>query len=136
MNSAQLENLELSATGNLGRREMRCQLAMADIYKCAGLLPSRLEIPEGPRDAGRWANRSQFREWLEGEGAKYFHEVPAPAQPGDLLCFRLGHVEHHVAILLSGGRLVHVFGTHGVQIAPCIPDAWAKRLGSIWRIKS
>lgn len=129
----QLQRIETAAECMAGIKEQRCQVAMASIYILADLLPRDVSIPEGPRDASRWANRSLFREWLEGAGEAYFQEVPAPAQPGDLLCFRLGHVEHHVAILLSGGRLVHVFGNHGVQIAPCIPDAWAKRLGSIWR---
>lgn len=133
---AQLQRIEVAAEVYNTTPETRCQVAMANIYKIAGLLPFDLPIPEGPRDAGRWANRSQFRDWLDGEGAKYFQEVPAPAEPGDLLCFRLGHIEHHVAILLGGGRLVHVFGNHGVQIAPCIPDAWAKRLGSIWRLRT
>lgn len=133
MTPAQLHVLDLAAIAACGRKEMRCQVAMADIYKMAGLLPPELEIPLGPRSAARWANRSQFRDWLEGPAAAYFERVESPAEPGDLLCFRLGHIEHHVAILLPGGRLVHVFGTHGVKIAPCIPTEWAQRIGSIWR---
>ena len=69
--------------------------------------------------------------WVEESG--YFETVTEPL-PGDLLGFRLGHTLHHVAIMLTGGRMVHVFGAHGVQIAPCIPTAWAKRLEKIWRL--
>lgn len=135
MTPQQLSALEAAAAAALGRPESRCQVAMSAVYQAAGLLPASIEVPDGPRDAARWANRSLFRDWLTGAGAAYFHEVqPAEAEAGDLLCFRLGHVEHHVAILLTGGRLVHVFGPHGVQIAPCIPTPWAKRLSSVWRL--
>jgi hypothetical protein len=129
----QLEELEISAWGNRGRPEMRCQVAMADIYKAAGLLPSDLAIPNGPRDWSRAQGSSLIVEWLEQ--CPHFERVTAGQEsPGDLLVFRLGHAPHHVAILLSRGRLVHVFGHHGVQTAPCIPDAWAKRIHSVWRI--
>ncbi|MDI1336301.1 MAG: NlpC/P60 family protein [Lacunisphaera sp.] len=129
---AQLLMLEEAATAAIGRKEMRCQFAMSDLYKAAALLPADLEIPNGPRDWSRSQGRSLIREWLEE--SPQFALVDAPAQPGDLLVFRLGHTPHHVAILLGEGRMVHVFGEHGVQIAPCIPTPWAKRIDSIWRL--
>jgi len=132
---AQLDALEAAAEAAKNRKELRCQFGMGDVYKEAGLLPCALAIPEGPRDAARWGNRSMFRDWLEGPGCAYFTEVLPPALPGDLLCFNLGHFEHHVAVMLRGGRLLHVFGVHGLQIAPCIPAPWAKRLSSIWRLR-
>lgn len=128
----QLAALEAAALAAQGRPEIRCQIAMAEIYFAADLLP-RLEIPTGSRDWARSQGRSLIAPWVEACG--YFDPVPAPALPGDLLGFRLGHTLHHVAIQLSGGRLVHVFGGHGVMIAPCIPDAWARRLEKIWRLK-
>jgi cell wall-associated NlpC family hydrolase len=124
--------LEEAAAAACGRKEMRCQVAMADLYKAAGLLPADLEIPNGPRDWARAQGRSLIKEWLAQSA--HFVEVPAPALPGDLLVFRLGHSPHHVAIQLDGGRMAHVFGEHGVQIAPCIPAPWAKRIDSIWRL--
>lgn len=132
---AQLSQLEAAAFAAVGRKESRCQFAMADLYKEVGLLPSDLAIPERARDAARWSNTSFIREWLEGAGAEYFAEVAKPAIAGDLLLFRLGHVDHHVAMMLGGGRFVHVFGEHGVQIADCMPTPWAKRLSSVWRIR-
>jgi cell wall-associated NlpC family hydrolase len=135
MTPAQIDALEAAAAAAHGRKELRCQCGMADVYKAAALLPADLAIPEGPRDAARWGNTSIFREWLEGPGSAYFREVLPPPLPGDLLCFSLGRIEHHVAILLRDGRLVHVFGLHGLQIAPCIPAPWAKRLSSIWRLR-
>lgn len=133
MNADQLHRLETCALADRGRKEMRCQVAMADLYKAAFLLPQDVAIPNGNRNHSRFSGQSLIREWLEGSG--YFTELPATdAQPGDLLVFRLGHSPHHVAILLGGGKLVHVFGEHGVQVAPCIPAQWAKRLDSAWRI--
>jgi hypothetical protein len=128
----QLISLEGAALAAVGQPEMRCQVAMAGLYKAAGLLPESLEIPNGPRDWSRAQGSSLIVEWLEQ--SEHFSRVDGPAEAGDLVVFRLGHSPHHVAIQLAGGRLVHVFGQHGVQIAPCIPTAWAKRIDSIWRI--
>lgn len=128
----QLVALEGAALAAVGRPETRCQMAMADIYKAAGLLPQDLEIPEGNRDWARTQGRSLITPWVEGCG--FFVAVEEAPQAGDLLGFRLGHTLHHVALMLSGGRMVHVFGGHGVQIAVCIPTPWAKRLEKIWRL--
>ncbi|MDP2227107.1 MAG: NlpC/P60 family protein [Moraxellaceae bacterium] len=132
ISAAQLLMIEEAAAAAEGRREMRCQLAMADIYKAAGLLPPGLEIPNGDRNWAKSQGRSLIKDWLEQ--SPFFVLVPPPAQPGDLLCFRLGHTPHHVAIQLAGGRMVHVFSEHGVRIAPAIPTPWAKRIDSIWRL--
>ena len=134
LSPAQLAALESAALAAVGTPEMRCQVAMVDIYKSAGLLPADFHAPLGDADWARTQERSLIAEGVAGCG--YFCEVEAPAQPGDLLGFRLGHTLHHVAISLGGGRMVHVFGAHGVQIAPCIPAPWAKRLEKIWRIKA
>ena len=137
MTPSQYNNLEEEAARAVGRAEMRCQFAMADIYKAAGLLPRGVEIPDGPRDLARFSGSGLIVEWLAdpGAGGAYFDKV-AEAAPGDLLCFQLGRIPHHVAISLVGGRLVHVFGRHGIQIAACIPPEWARRIHSAWRIKT
>lgn len=133
LTTQQLAALESAAAAAKGRREMRCQLAMADIYKAAGLLPADLAIPEGERDWARAHGRSLIEPWVD---ACHHFEPIAAVEPGALLGFRLGHTMHHVAIALQGGRMVHVFGEHGVQIAPCIPTPWAKRLARMWRLRS
>ncbi len=125
--------LEAAALEATGRPELRCQIAMADLYKQAGLLPLELEIPTGSRNWARSQGVSLITPFVESCG--FFQAVEEPAQPGDLLGFRLGHTLHHVAIQLGGGRMVHVFGEHGVQIAVCIPTPWAQRLAKIWRLK-
>jgi len=130
----QLARIEQAAALMENEPEMRCQVAMANIYKVAGLLPKDLEIPNGDRDWAQSQGRSLIEPWVESSG--FFQRVDGPAEAGDLLGFRLGHTLHHVAIQLGGGRLVHVFGGHGVKIAVCIPSAWAKRLERVWRIKA
>lgn len=128
----QLSALEAAAIAADGRPEHRCQVGMAEIYKVAGLLPPGLEIPAGDRDWARAQGRSLIEPWVDGCG--YFERIEA-VEPGALVGFRLGHTMHHVAISLEGGRLAHVFGHHGVKIAPCIPAEWAKRIARIWRIR-
>lgn len=128
----QLAALEAAAAAADGRPEHRCQIGMAGIYKAAGLLPAALEIPDGDRDWARAQGRSLIEPWVDGCG--YFEPI-ATVEPGALIGFRLGHTVHHVAIALEGGRLAHVFGHHGVKIAPCIPAEWAKRIERIWRIR-
>lgn len=135
LTAEQISAIDAAALAVESRREMRCQIGIADALKLAGLLPKELAIPEGPRDASRWSGRSLFREWLEGEGSAYFEEVDGSADPGDLVVFRLGHSAHHGGLMLSGGRLLHVFGEHGLRIAPCVPTAWAKRIDSTWRLR-
>lgn len=129
---AQLSALESAAADAIGRKEMRCQVAMADIFKAAGLLPADLAIPSGDRDWARAQGRSLIEPWVDA--CPFFESIAAP-EPGALLGFRLGHTLHHVAIALHAGRMVHVFGEHGVQIAPCIPLPWERRLARQWRVK-
>lgn len=129
----QLVALETAALEAVGRPEMRCHVAMADIYKRAGLLPEALAIPDGNRDWARAEGRSLIDPWVSSCG--FFDEVDGPLEAGDLLGFRLGRIIHHVSIQLTGGRIVHVFGVHGICIAPTIPAEWAKRLTKVWRLK-
>jgi cell wall-associated NlpC family hydrolase len=133
MNAAQLTLLELAAQAAIGRREAHCQVAMADIYKAAGLMPATVDIPSGSRDWARAQGRELIAPWVDGSGL--FEQITT-IEPGALLGFRLGHTLHHVAIALSGGRMVHVAGDHGIQIAACIPAPWAQRMERIWRFKA
>lgn len=133
MTPAQLQAIEDAAAAAVGGPERRCQVVCANIYKAADLLPADLEIPNGNRDWAATEGRSLIAPWVESCG--YFVEVETP-EPGDLLGFRLGRVLHHVAISLFGGRMIHVFGAHGAQVAVAIPDPWLKRLEKVWRIKA
>ena len=108
-----------------------CHLLPAEIYFEAGAM-ERIPIPEGSAGWASSQNTSLMVDWVERSGL--FEEVKTPAA-GDLLGFRLGHVVHHMGVMLSGGRMVHAVRTHGVQIASNIPGGWSKRLEKIWRLK-
>lgn len=133
LSAEQLDRIETAAAAYERTPEIRCQVAMANIYKIAGLLPMDLPIPTGDRDWARSQGCSLIEPWVEGCG--YFTRIDA-IEPGALLGFRLGHTLHHVAIALARGRMAHVFGEHGVRIAPCMPTEWAKRLERTWRIRT
>lgn len=138
-----LAALEATATAAVDRPELHCQIAMADVYKAAGLLPADLAIPAGARDWSRSQGKSLMLPWLDA--CPNFERIAADktgvaalavAKPGDLLCFNLAHAPHHVAILLAGGRLVHVYSQLGIKIGPCVPMPWAQRLAAVYRPKA
>jgi cell wall-associated NlpC family hydrolase len=133
MTPEQYNVLEEKATAAVGHPDASCQIAMANIYKAAGLMAPEVAIPDGDRSWAQTQGRSLIAEWVDGSG---LFESIDEIEPGALIGFKLGHTLHHVAIALSGGRMVHVFGVHGVQIAACIPHEWQKRVGRIWRIKA
>lgn len=133
MNAEQLQRLESAAVAAVGKSTEKCHVAMADIYKAAGLMPDAIAIPDGSRDWARAQGRGLIEPWVDGSGL--FDSIAA-VEPGALIGFRLGHCLHHVGIALPGGRMVHVFFPHGVRIAPAIPDPWKQRIAKIWRIKT
>lgn len=131
-NPAKVAALEQAALDLSGYPEIRCQIAMGELYARAGWLPADLHIPTGSRDWAKTQGRSLIAEWVDTSGL--FAAVPIELiEVGDLLGFRLGHTLHHVAVQLQGGRMAHVFGVHGLQLAPCIPSPWVKRLARAWR---
>lgn len=132
ISSEKLQAIEAAAEAMVNAPELRCQVAMAEIYKRAGLLPQELLIPSGTRSWARAQGRSLIVPWLDA--SPYFERVEDP-QPGDIVAFLVDHTPHHVCILLSGGRFVHVYGFHGVKIAPAMPDAWRDAIAGAWRIK-
>lgn len=109
-----------------------CHQLVAAVYCDAGWLP-KLTLPGG---SPRWAsgsNRSLIEDWLDGkEGREYFSPDGTPESPGTLLGFRIGHCVHHLAIALSGGRIVHCVQGHGVSIVEGIPSVWMRRLVRAW----
>lgn len=109
-----------------------CHKLAAAIYSDAGWL--HLNPPDGVATAARWANRSPILDWLRDDGFEYFEELQ-PTQdlrPGDLMLIKVGHVAHHLALLLPGNQAVHVTHQHGVQIVPILP-VWRRLLAHVFR---
>lgn len=122
--------MDNSATIGVG---VCCHRLVAHIYCSAGWTPD-LDVPGGSGGWARYANVSLMRRWLDSElGRAWFLPVPAgtSAEPGDMCLFRCGHVEHHLAVILSANRFVHAPHS-GVEIAEIVP-AWDRFLRGIWR---
>lgn len=112
-----------------------CHFLPAEIYIEAGLLPADIAVPTGPPGWSRNNGDSIMEKWLDSDdGKKHFAPVEILAiQPGDLIGFKAGRCVHHLAILLTQGRIVHCMADVGVRIAPNIPAAWKVRMPRAWR---
>lgn len=116
-----------------------CHHLVAEVFFESGIL-QRVPIPNGPAHWSAANSRSLIREWVEQSGL-FFGIMAATgslariARPGDLLGFRVCNEIHHAAIQLGAGRIVHSVIGHGVQIPPCIPSEWERRLEAVWRPK-
>lgn len=108
-----------------------CHRLMAAIYQESGWLPA-FDVPDGSATAARWLNTSPILDWFRGPGHAWFDEVLGNPIPGDALLIRTKHVPHHLVLVLSGQRFVHVTHDHGVQIAPLNP-VWRRLLAHTFR---
>jgi cell wall-associated NlpC family hydrolase len=113
-----------------------CHQLMAETYREAGWLDLQ-DVPAGDPAHARAGNSSRMLAWLEGPGRRWFDRLwldePLHVQPGDLLLVRYGHVPHHLALVLSGGRVVHVSVRHGVRILPVLPRRFADHIVAVFR---
>jgi cell wall-associated NlpC family hydrolase len=112
-----------------------CHMLAFVVYRDAGWLPE-MEIPQAPVGWSRSQNRSLMEEWLdEGHGRTWFRSVASmdSLEPGDLLGFKIGHVVHHLGVMLSNGRIVSSVERLGVRISPCMQPVWRKRMVRVWR---
>lgn len=115
-------------------RGVCCHLLMRALYVEAGWLPD-LEVPIGSSRAARWSNESPILEWMRGAGAQWFSEIAIGASselPGDTIIMKVGHVPHHMGMVLRGGRVCHVTSTQGVRIVAAL-NQWRPRLTHIFR---
>ena len=89
-----------------------CVNLAAAIYEGAGVI-ERFIPPPYKMDGGHVLTRSQIYAYLNA--SPDFYEMPVSVrQPGDLVCFNLGGVTHHVGILLGGNQIIHAMQRAGV----------------------
>ncbi len=139
MTPENIKALEEAAV-SLEGKQVPCQIGLAEVYFRSGLL-SRFKVPRGPLNWARYQSISLIEPWMDE--SPLFQSIVPPAEPGslaavepgDFIAFKTGHAVHHVAIMLSGGSFVHVFGDHGLKIAPGMPDPYIKRIQRVWRVK-
>lgn len=109
-----------------------CHRLPAAVYQEAGWWPA-VEVPAGPRAWARAQSRSLIAEWIDESGRFESLPVGAEARPGDLFGYRVGRTVHHLALVLGGGRLLHVGEGHGTVIVDAMPPVWARRCERHWR---
>ena len=111
--------------------------AGADCVQLAGCLyieVGALDIFDPPKysiDGGHHLRTSQVIEWIEQSGRFELAEL-APAI-GDLLCFRIGNIAHHVGVCFRESEFVHAIKDHGVVTGNLQDATWMKRLTAVYR---
>ena len=89
-----------------------CVNLAAAIYEGAGVI-ERFAPPPYKMDGGHVLMRSQIYAYLNA--SPDFYEIPINVrQPGDLICFNLGGVSHHVGVLLNDNQIIHAMQRVGV----------------------
>jgi len=114
-----------------------CIHLAAEIYKECGLFNS-YEFPRYTLDGGRHLKTSLVMGWLAQ--SKCFEEITNCelgitncVKAGDLLCFKLSAVEHHVGVMLLGGQFVHAWMRRGVLFSLISDASYLRILTHIFR---
>jgi len=109
-----------------------CVNLLAAIFKDTGALDG-YEFPDYTMDGGDHRDTSQVLDWLDRHPRFGRLSAEESTQPGDLLCFRLGRVPHHVGLLVSGNRFIHAIRNYGVIESQLDDPTFAKRLVAAYR---
>jgi cell wall-associated NlpC family hydrolase len=92
-----------------------------------------LGFPEYAMDGGEHRDTSQVLEWLEAS-PRFERLVPEAAfQTGDLACFRIGRVPHHVGLFTAPPIFIHAMRNYGVIESRLDDPTFGKRLTTVYR---
>ncbi len=108
-----------------------CVNLLGAIFTESGALDG-WEFPAYTMDGGDHRGESQVIHWLDGNSRFKCLDDEA-RQPGDVLCFRLGRVPHHVGLLIAGNRFVHAIRNYGVIESQLDDPTFGKRLVATYR---
>lgn len=106
-----------------------CVHLALEIYREAGL-PITDTFGDYSLDGGRHLETSKVVSWLKE--SPHFKRVECD-EPGDLILFRIGGVEHHVGVGVSGSTFVHAIKKHGVIESNLADSTWTKRRSLVYR---
>lgn len=110
-----------------------CVWLAAQLYIECGVL-RRFDPPRYTMDGGQHSELSQVCEFLDGSPAFVrVLETPFDLQVGDLLCFRMGRVVHHVGVVLTERTFIHVRQHYSVDQSHLDDPTWRKRLAAVYR---
>lgn len=118
--------------GDVCQGGVDCVQLAAKVYIATGVLHS-FTPPPYSMDGGRHNDTSAVIEYVQASGR--FAEVKDRKRliAGDLLCFTVGRVVHHVGIYLVEGKFIHAIERYGVR-SSCVEDpTWSKRLTVVYR---
>ncbi|MCL4179177.1 MAG: C40 family peptidase [Verrucomicrobia bacterium] len=109
-----------------------CVQLVAAIYWETGAIDDR-QFPDYTMDGGEHRNSSQVLEWLEAS-TRFERLTPGAAvQSGDIACFRMGRVPHHVGLILQPPLFIHAMRNYGVIESRLDDPTFAKRLMAVYR---
>lgn len=107
-----------------------CVHLAAQIYVESGHLDT-YQFASYTMDGGHHNALSQVTAWLDA--SPRFIKGVYPVLAGDLICFRIGKVIHHVGIAVSERNFVHVTRGGVVSLARIDDTTWLKRLAGVYR---
>jgi cell wall-associated NlpC family hydrolase len=107
-----------------------CVHLLAEIYREAGHLPD-YTFPDYAMGSGEHLKASQVQAWLDT--SPRFAHVEGNPQAGDVACFRLGRVAHHVGLVTDRETFIHALRTAGVIESMLEDPTYAKRLVALYR---
>lgn len=109
-----------------------CQMLLGQLYIESQLLPPDFKIPEGPMDWSVAQKTSLIAAFMDQQ--PQFAVVPAPAQPGDMIGFKLGGCVHHCGVMLrANGQFLHCLRNRGVIISNLRDATYLGRVQNLWR---
>ena len=120
--------------GNKLQVGVDCVNFVAEVYKACAVFDD-FDPPKYTMDGGSHLPKSQVHGWLENHPA--FLKLPGKevgdAKLGDLVCFTIGGVAHHVGIVQEAPLFAHVMRGYSVQIHTLFDSTWGRRLEAIYR---
>lgn len=112
-----------------------CVWLAARIYIECGAI-AEFNPPPYTMDGGSHNELSQVLAWLN-QSNRFLQVlesgVKLKLEAGDLLCFRMGRVEHHVGVVLTESTFIHSVRVHGVTESHLNDSTWHKRLAAVYR---
>ena len=110
-----------------------CVHLLGAIYQEVGLL-TVYQFTGYAMDGGQHQATSQVTDWLDAHpNFQRMTRIEDDLLPGDLVCFRMGRVPHHVGILLNPLRFIHAVRPAGVIESQMTDPTYAKRLAALYR---
>lgn len=111
-----------------------CQKLAASLFFEAGFLKA-LNVPAAPMNWAQHNRESIIVPFMDAHPS--FSPVPMgePIIPGDVLGFRIGFCVHHMGVVVTQKRFVHVWRHAGVLYSLLHDPNYSKRIEKVWRPK-